>query len=516
MKSILIFLSFLSITTTVFSSNTRRPHSYLKRVLNCDSNGFNCALTLDSENKSSPQPTLQHNHTLHSQAQRFDRDFSSDTIQFIPILTNRSLYRRNSIHVHNKNHHNSALHNKLPTHISYKAIASALVNLKPLIEQKSLLSTDSSSKTEIDRPFTVNFKCDFPDKSICDKAHKSYDIVFDLLSDLLVLKRSIVVDASYSYFCQGDSPAPSCDTANLGLASSASHWLLTEPGLNPTTAYPQALAKQLSTVEYNWAPADIIAKFNGDKLPNGASRFWFEGDGKMKQDQYDFTYVVMHEVLHGLGILSYFGTYVPDEQVVIPLSTMNENKFATELPFLFDSMVYEKNGKRNLRDYYNEFKRNSVDGLESYRKSEAYENAKTLYRLSTESGLEIRLPRMSQRVMHRFTNASIEYSERDDESVIVLHTCEFPFKPATSISHLDQATYDNTEEFLMRPTATRGKTLKSLTKKDGFPVGKKTIRLLSAMGYEITSQPLKKYGNNSRGKVVAGLFIVALMCIYLL
>lgn len=62
--------------------------------------------------------------------------------------------------------------------------------------------------------------------------------------------------------------------------------------------YPQPLLKQLVKGDHpEYSPFDIIAQFNGE------GDYWFEGDSPIEPNQSDFLFVILHELIRGLGMI---------------------------------------------------------------------------------------------------------------------------------------------------------------------------------------------------------------------
>lgn len=123
--------------------------------------------------------------------------------------------------------------------------------------------------------------------------------------------------------------------------------------------YPQALAKQLSPYEYttSWAYHDVMIELNHDPYMNainmdalkrggdddGSSsnssiigwngtgipptgKYWFKGDPAIQPYQIDFEYILLHEILHGMGFVSSWAAYFDN----------NASPFHTLLDGIFD------------------------------------------------------------------------------------------------------------------------------------------------------------------------------------
>ncbi|CAO3601369.1 unnamed protein product [Absidia cylindrospora] len=149
---------------------------------------------------------------------------------------------------------------------------------------------------------------------------------------------SFSINITYHSFCdQG------CSNSSFGFGIPSSQFILPfDSGPDLNHVYPQALAKQFvrsfdtSSV---WAASDVTIELNHDAYMqsvdygkaesmgwNGTGipptgRFWFMNDtsyidnndddptSNINEDQVDFRYVVLHELMHGLGFLSSWAAY---------------------------------------------------------------------------------------------------------------------------------------------------------------------------------------------------------------
>ncbi|MBU2862317.1 VCBS repeat-containing protein [Reinekea forsetii] len=124
-------------------------------------------------------------------------------------------------------------------------------------------------------------------------------------ADILVSPTDIVIDAEFSsaLFCNSTS-------ATLGSAGPLSTYFSSGAesfGLQNNVWYPTALINAYYGSDYFTGNADISAQFNAD-IGNAdclASSGWYYGmDGNTPSGYIDFYEVVLHELGHGLGILS--------------------------------------------------------------------------------------------------------------------------------------------------------------------------------------------------------------------
>ncbi|GAA5799074.1 hypothetical protein HPULCUR_004483 [Helicostylum pulchrum] len=153
--------------------------------------------------------------------------------------------------------------------------------------------------------------------------------------DVFCSKVSRAVGAAIDEFTR------TCANDTLGWGTPTSQFTLPfEDGADLNYVYPQALAKQLAPYSSTsvWAKYDIEIEINHDVYLNGIDfeqetkdgwngtgtprngNFWFFNDSgssnisttsanHIQSHQVDFRYVVLHELLHGLGFLSSWAAY---------------------------------------------------------------------------------------------------------------------------------------------------------------------------------------------------------------
>ena len=126
------------------------------------------------------------------------------------------------------------------------------------------------------------------------------------------------------------------------------------------TWYPSCLANALEGTELNPGENDI------DVFMNSASNYYFGTDGNPGFNQYDFVSVILHEIAHGLGIVSLskvnnnegsFGTLVASD--FAPLSTSFPFPDLEGLPSVWDKMIINNFGETISDTMF--FPNNSVD-----------------------------------------------------------------------------------------------------------------------------------------------------------
>lgn len=166
------------------------------------------------------------------------------------------------------------------------------------------------------------------DDVYCDKVSKAVGSAIDEFTRVINVKNSLLIKVLYYRFCEN-----TCANDTYGWGSPTSQFTLPfEDGADLNYVYPQALAKQLAPYSSTsvWSKYDIEIEINHDAYmnateiqqaisdgwnrtgtpPNG--KYWFYNDTsapEMASHQVDFRYIVLHELLHGLGFLSSWAAY---------------------------------------------------------------------------------------------------------------------------------------------------------------------------------------------------------------
>ncbi|KAI9188679.1 hypothetical protein H9P43_000100 [Blastocladiella emersonii ATCC 22665] len=326
----------------------------------------------------------------------------------------------------------------------------------------------------------------------CGYARSAFSRAAAHLSRAIDLARPLAVRASYRSFCGTGT----CDDSLLGRAGASSFWARREPldaGSNGTAAimYPQALARQVAVGrDLAWSTYEIQAEFNADS-PRGQARrkFWFPESGlAIAGDQYDFEYVVLHELVHGLGMMSAWGTYFDDDArgTALPLLTPPPGSYAAldvddggpvaatspfAQPLLFDTLVFDVPRRRSLLASLAAIARTQPAAFPST-------PPPTDPGVDAAAGLYMRAT--TARTFAVASDASGAHP------LAVLETAFAPFAPGSSLSHVDQALYTGTRNALMRARASRGKTLGEVVDASD-PLGPVVRGVLAALGYTVRS-----------------------------
>ena len=148
------------------------------------------------------------------------------------------------------------------------------------------------SQRQLSAPFDINFSCHHVDQSVCIKAKKAFTKVGKMISDVMLFKEPIHVNATLLSFCKsGDECGEHIMTLG-GSAPARSVPLLNEDGV--MRLHPQALVKQFELTDRPaFAPYDILSVFNAD------APFWYEDDDQpIGPNQADFSFVILVSQMH--------------------------------------------------------------------------------------------------------------------------------------------------------------------------------------------------------------------------
>ncbi|CAG8478719.1 6506_t:CDS:2 [Acaulospora morrowiae] len=324
-------------------------------------------------------------------------------------------------------------------------------------------STNSSSNKNY---FIFKVAC-HSDAALCMKMFSAFEDAGNIFSTILDLNAPIVVNVTIFNFCADESPCDPEDKVNPGVGYSSLLILLNDDD-NVERFYPQSLVKQFNyTTHPRYDDADIYAQFNANP------KYWFRTDHtRINDDQIDFLEVVLHEVFHGLGFDTSWGTYsyAGEKNFVLPAPIAKEDVEWTNSEnynpsinvtwsgfreFVFDrylvqteDFTYLTNFTTKLNQYFVEhgLVHASYNGfIDEFKKSDQYAIAENMMKLFTKPG-------------------SVGFMTWDSKGVndsIILETEVSPFNNEYSIRHVDYRDYTDTADFLMRYLITLGEDLGS-------------------------------------------------------
>ncbi|CAG8723371.1 1156_t:CDS:2, partial [Funneliformis caledonium] len=340
--------------------------------------------------------------------------------------------------------------------------------------------------------FKVKLDCRSDNITLCNNINLAFNRASKTISTVLKLNTQIVVNATLRNFCEGFTPE-TCDPNLKKLLGQAGPNMLyaleDDDGLE--RLYPQALVKQFQFPRNpTFNEFDIFAEFNTN-FP-----LWFEEDGPIEESETDFFYVMIHELMHGLGFLS-FWTQIPDKLALIPtfvpkFSGTNGDAQINDTTLIKDvtvkesaldkSMIFLSNGSSvsSITKHISDFmikNPGEADPFEKFGQSEI-KMLTDMYILATTPKSLGLLPRGSTNFV---------------SDAIILETAINPYVQGSSITHFDFATYLNTSDFLMMFQAVNGKPIKELIKDGGnYPggvIGPKLKLMLETIGYTTEDNP---------------------------
>ncbi len=173
-------------------------------------------------------------------------------------------------------------------------------------------------------------------------------------------------------------------------------------------------------------------------------------------------------------------------------------------PPIFDKFIKIKSSGESFSDYYFKIRNASLAIAAKHSEVVEYWNhvnqsteikswANQAYSLATtKKGLIFAMDAPDEETYDKFRRANSPIQR--EPLALTLSTHYGSFNPGSSLSHLDQSMYAESESFLMCPEAKLGYTLLQLTPRNGFPISPQLIRMLNVLGYSINEHPKKPVG----------------------
>ncbi|KAL7311783.1 hypothetical protein PS15m_009502 [Mucor circinelloides] len=345
-------------------------------------------------------------------------------------------------------------------------------------------SSDTANQP-ISAPIEISFKCYHAPKNVCEKAERAFKTAGDMISSVILFREPIKVNATLISFCQMGNECGKNMMTLGGSSPARAIPLLNDDGL--LRLHPQALVKQYMLQDHPaFAEYDILSVFNAD------APFWFEEDGlPIGSNQADFSFVILHEFMHGLGFYSGWNEYIsskaltPDpspflaNQLIRMVNPTSASALHTTqfLESAMDRLMivqdYESNNVAiSVSNYTKQLNRIQATSISEVVKSPEFVFAKEMGYLATKAG-------------------SLGLDISSDLDPIILETALQPFQPGSSISHVDYATYTQSPDFLMRFMQDRGLTLAEAIKRGGGdgPIGPLLLRIFEELGYSTINSP---------------------------
>ncbi|RIB29232.1 hypothetical protein C2G38_2155934 [Gigaspora rosea] len=338
----------------------------------------------------------------------------------------------------------------------------------------------------------VEFVCDSNDTDLCSKARNAFEIAGLMISKVFIFNTPIFVNASFTDFCKTfnicrNSP----NNVPIGGAKPARQILMRDDD-GVERFYPQALVKQYRLQKHpQFASYDIKADFNS------IASWWFEDDGKPIQGhQRDFVEIILHEYFHGLGFKSNWDDWInsqPNLQALFPLPVFRlESQNSSLLIFdgfkesVFDKYVILLSNGQNISEINAQLNLFAGGPGAKFQNKSDFESQ---FYNSTQ---------YNQIAKQMFINAQTDKSmgflpHNKKKHAIILETSLVPYIRGSSISHVDQKTYENTSDFLMKYSINWLETLNRDMSKGGHfsggPIGPLLRSIMETIGYATTRHP---------------------------
>ncbi|CAI2178458.1 1626_t:CDS:1 [Funneliformis geosporum] len=334
--------------------------------------------------------------------------------------------------------------------------------------------------------FKFDFSCGVPDKVLCTKAENAFKAAGEIIANVIILVTPITVNATFTDFCKALNE---CDGTILGAASAARTIPLLDDD-KVVRQYPQALAKQfLLDPTPKWGPFDIQAFFNAQ------ADLFFKGDGVIKKNQFDFEYIILHELIHGLGFASAWNNYfseqpvalTPDPNFLESITDLNQPvKFTGFEETAFDKYMIntrDKGAPKRMTEFTNEINSFAEIGTD-------FPSVQALLNTFADSK---QFQTSSQLILDGQTPKTMAFQPRNVSSndMVFLETNLKPFRVGSSISHVDIKSFNNDPDFLEVFNAKPGQTLEQVLKATGgkYPIGPKLKSVLETLGYATKENP---------------------------
>ncbi|KAG9286285.1 hypothetical protein G9A89_014271 [Geosiphon pyriformis] len=351
---------------------------------------------------------------------------------------------------------------------------------KSLEKRQELLSAANSTNM-----FQVLFTCGINNKNTCNKVKNAFLTAGKIITATLVLKSPIIVNATYMDFCKSMGDCGSSQ-GYLTLGGAAPARTIPMKDLDGKQRfYPQALVKQFGyDTHRQFTTYDITALFNS------VTNFWFDSDpNPITPAQSDFLFVILHELIHGLGFTSSWDDYlnVEPEALTPDLGEGIENGRSTYqfVEYAFDQYMVVIPQNRNATSY--------TDALNTFSTSSRFSDIDTFANAFVESSQYDTAKTMFKYAITKNSLGFLLKGAKSPQDALILETSLDPYQQGSSISHVDYKTYTNTSDFLMRYLQDRGVSLQDAIlaggNYKGGPIGPKLKMVLETLGYATQDNP---------------------------
>ncbi|CAH1757988.1 15646_t:CDS:2 [Entrophospora sp. SA101] len=320
----------------------------------------------------------------------------------------------------------------------------------------------------------VQFSCGVSNETICNNAKLGFDRAVKIFPTFLVLKAPIILKAVFGDLC------PTC-------SAGPSRFIPLNDTDNITRLYPQALVKQLNLPEApEFLSVDIIAGFST------RANFWFEGDPPIGATQVDFVLVVMHEIIHGLGLVHTWRDHFSLSALSpIPVVINNTQSFKllgfVETVFDKNMILLQQGSPTNVTSMSNlTVELNKFSGINktypSYLEFVTEWTNSSQYQITKDIFTAATTPQDVAFLSHTNTQIMLETA--------------IPYTPGSTLGHLSAISFNKTADLIMLWRAIRGATVESLSQFNGGyqggPIGPNIKLLLETLGYTLQEGTLSQ------------------------
>ncbi|CAG8757790.1 14451_t:CDS:2, partial [Cetraspora pellucida] len=303
---------------------------------------------------------------------------------------------------------------------------------------------------------------------------KSFEKAGEIFTKVLLLNTPIRINASLT-------PLP--DNTILGSAAPA-RIIPLKCKDNKVRNFPQSLVKQFQfSTHPEYATDDIIAVFNS------GSDFYFEDDPIINPQQIGFLELIVHEIVHGLGLITSWKPLlnsnittelVPRLNITLDIDQTKPVTYYGFVETIFDAFLVTSEGDKfsSFTDQLNKF---APFGTK-FQTQQAFVNS---FINSTQYDTAKKVLNYSQ------TPNSMVFLANPHSELIWLETSLNPYVKGSSISHFNLQIYDNTTDFLMTYLQRPGRSLETAMKQNNAisAIGPKLLLLLETIGYATPRNP---------------------------
>ncbi|CAG8461916.1 7688_t:CDS:10 [Diversispora eburnea] len=329
------------------------------------------------------------------------------------------------------------------------------------------------------------FRCTSNVSDECEKVKSTFEAAGQIISDAFYFNTPVLVNVSFFSFCEELKDCPN-NTVHIGAASPKRSILMgDDDDLN--RFYPQALVKQFNLESHpEFLPSDITANFNTDV------KWYFGGKDPIKKTELELLPVVLHELMHGLGFRSNWGTWVGTEGVIpFPIFSEGSNQtliFNGFIEYCFDKYLVLLNP--DCKDY-------KPTSLVTKEFNNFSGGPGSKFNNTTEFIIEFKNSTQFNYYGKKMLNITTKPKDYGfqiyAEDALILETSYDPFSQGVSIVHVDQSTYQNSSDFLMKASFRFGETMEQIIKDFGDskygPIGPKLRKVMETLGYESKNNP---------------------------